>query len=86
MKIIKNYINGSINSLSKNFLDIDDHSKGEKIGEVVLSSREDFNKVIESSQKAFLNWSETTPLKRSRVISKYKEILEKNIEELAQLA
>ena len=44
MKIIKNYIDGTISTFSKNFLDIDDPSKGEKIGEVVLSSQEDFNK------------------------------------------
>jgi len=85
MKKIKNYINGSISALSKSYLDIDDPSKGEKIGEVVLSSKEDFNSVVESSQKAFLNWSDITPLKRSRIISKYKEILEKNIEELAKI-
>ena len=84
MKKIKNYINGSVSALSENYLDIDDPSKGEKIGEVTLSSKEDFNRVIASSQKAFLNWSEITPLKRSRIISKYKEILEKNIEELAK--
>ena len=74
MKKIKNYINGTATSFSKNYLDIDDPSKGEKIGEVVLSSKEDFNKVVESSQTAFSKWSQTTPLKRSRVISKYKEI------------
>ena len=85
MKKIKNYINGTATSFSKNYLDIDDPSKGEKIGEVVLSSKEDFNKVVESSQTAFSKWSRTTPLKRSRVISKYKEILEKNIEELAKI-
>ena len=85
MKIIKNYINGTENSFSKNFLDIYNPAKGEKIGEVVLSSKEDFIKVVESSKKAFPNWSETTPLKRSRVISKYKEILEKNIEALAKI-
>ena len=84
MKKIKNYIDGSVSALSKNYLDIDDPSKGEKIGEVTLSSKEDFNRVIASSQKAFLNWSEITPLKRSRIISKYKEILEKNIEGLAK--
>ena len=84
MKKIKNYIDGSVSALSENYLDIDDPSKGEKIGEVTLSSKEDFNRVIASSQKAFLNWSEITPLKRSRIISKYKEILEKNIEELAK--
>ena len=85
MKKIKNYINGSLRALSNNYLDIDDPSKGEKIGETVLSSKEDFNNVVESSQKAFLNWSEITPLKRSRIISKYKEILEKNIEVLAKI-
>ena len=85
MKKIKNYINGSSSSLSQNFIDIDDPSKGEKIAEVVLSSKEDFSKVLESSQNAFFNWSKTTPLKRSRIISKYKEILEKNIDELAKI-
>ncbi len=85
MKIIKNYIDGTVFSSSKKFLDIDDPSKGEKIGEVVLSSKEDFKKVLESSKKAFLNWSETTPLKRSRVLSKYKEILEKNIDNIAKI-
>ncbi len=85
MRIIKNYINGSIICSSQNFLDIEDPSKGEKIGEVVLSSREDFNQVVNSSKKAFSIWSNTTPLKRSRVISKYKEILEKNIDVLAKL-
>ncbi len=84
MKKIKNYIDGSVSALSENYLDIDDPSKGEKIGEVTLSSKEDFNRVIASSQKAFLYWSEITPLKRSRIISKYKEILEKNIEGLAK--
>jgi len=85
MKSIKNYIDGSVVGYSKKFLPIDDPSKGEKIGEVVLSSKEDFQEVIKSSKKAFLTWSETTPLKRSRIISKYKEILEKNIDELAKI-
>ena len=85
MKKIKNYVGGTSTCISQNFLDVDDPSTGEKIGEVVLSSNEDFNKVIESSKKAFVNWSETTPLKRARVISKYKEILEKNVEALAKI-
>ena len=40
MNIVKNFLNVSISSSSKTFLDIEDHSKGEKIGEVVLSSRD----------------------------------------------
>lgn len=43
MNIFKNFTNGSISSSSKTFLDIEDPSKGEKIGEVVLSSRDALN-------------------------------------------
>ena len=83
MKKINNYIHGSITSSSDNFLPVYDPSKGEKINEVVLSNELDFENVISSSEKAFIEWSEVTPLKRSRIISKYKEILEKNIDLLA---
>ncbi len=85
MKKIKNYINGSLSSNSSNYLPVYDPSKGEQIAEVVMSSKDDFDKVIESSQKAFYKWSHITPLKRSRIISKYKEILEKNIDNLAKI-
>ena len=85
MKLVSNYINGSLHHISKNFLDIIDPSTGEKIAEVVLSNQKDFNKVVESSKSAFNNWSNFTPLKRSRIISKFKELIEKNIDELAKL-
>ena len=85
MKKIKNYINGSNKYFSDKFLDVDDPSKGENIAEVVLSSNKDFEEVLVSSQNAFFDWSNTTPLKRSRIISKYKEIIEKNIDVLAKI-
>ncbi len=85
MKKIKNYINGSVESFSKEYLPVFDPSKGEQIAEVVSSNNKDFEKIINSSQKAFYDWSEITPLKRSRIIAKYKEIIEKNIDILAAL-
>ena len=85
MKIVKNFINGDMVSHSQNYLDIEDPSKGENIGKVVLSDKNDFNKTLESSKNAFYNWSETTPLKRSRIISKYKELIEKNVDQLAKI-
>ena len=66
MKKINNYINGSLVSISQKELPVDDPSTGEQIGKVVLSSNEDFTKVIESSKKSQVIWSNTTPLKRSR--------------------
>ncbi len=85
MKKIENYIDGSIKSFTKNYLDVSDPSTGEICGEVVLSDLHDFNEVIKSSKNAFKEWSNITPLKRSRILSKYKELIEKNIENLAKL-
>ncbi len=85
MRKINNYINGSVSSISSNYLQVDDPSTGEKIAEVIMSNADDLNLALESSKKAFAEWSNFTPLKRSRVLSKYKEILEKNIELLAKI-
>ena len=85
MKKIHNYVNGSLSSISTKELSIEDPSTGEKIAKVVLSSNQDFEKVIESSKKAQIGWSNTTPLKRSRILSKYKNLIEKNIDELASI-
>ena len=85
MKKIHNYIHGTNISHSDKELAVDDPSTGEEIAKVVLSSVKDFDKVIESSKKSQINWSNTTPLKRSRILSKYKNLIEKNIETLAKI-
>ncbi len=83
MKLIENYTNGNIVSNSKKRLPVYDPSKGEIISEVINSDEKDFEQTINSSMKAFENWSNVTPLKRSRIISNYKVLIEKNINEIA---
>ena len=86
MKKINNYINGKNNSgSSKNTLPIFDPSIGEKQAEVILSNNEDFQEALESSKKSFNEWSKVTPLNRSRILSKYKQLLEDNKDELAAM-
>ncbi len=85
MKIVKNFINGEITSFSEDTLDVFDPSKGEVIRKVVNSNSEDFDKVIESSVNSQKNWSRVTPLNRSRILQKYKILLEKNIDSLAEV-
>ncbi len=84
MKKIENYIHGKHTSSSNEELKVFNPSTGEQSGKVVLSNYEDFQKTIESSKKNLLDWANTTPLKRSRIISKYKNLIEKNIDELAK--
>ena len=86
MKKIENFINGKIiKGTSGQYLPVDDPSTGEKIGEVILSNEEDCINLIENSAKAYEKWSQVTPLKRSRIISKYKELIEKNLDSIAKL-
>ena len=85
MHIIKNYINGKIECSSKKNQAVFDPSTGEKISEVVLSDINDFETTLNSSINSQLEWSKTTPLKRSRILSNYKSLIEKNLEELAKI-
>ena len=85
MKKIHNYIHGSLTSYSKDELLVEDPSTGEVIANVVLSSKKDFESVIESSKKSQIDWANTTPLKRSRILANYKTLIEKNIDELASI-
>ena len=85
MKKIKNYINGSFEAISENYIDVYNPAKGEVISEVVLSNFKDCEKVIQSSKNAFYSWLNVTPLKRSRILSKYKDSIEKDINNLAKL-
>ena len=56
---------------------------GEQIAEVELASKVTVEMAIESSKKAFITWSKTTPINRSRILAKYKDLLIKNMEDLA---
>ena len=69
MKKIHNYVDGNSFSISKNELPVQDPSTGEEIAKVVLSSNDDFKKILDSSKKSQIEWAKTTPLKRSRILS-----------------
>ena len=66
-------------------LPVFDPSTGEECAKVVLSNLEDFNQAIESSKNILKEWSNTTPLKRSRILSKYKDLININIDKLAEI-
>ena len=55
-------------TLNENYIQGVKNEKGEEIAKVVLSGSEDFKAVIDSSKKSQYEWSQTTPLKRSRIL------------------
>ena len=86
MEKISHFIDGKIFSDSKSRKGkVFNPATGEQIAEVELASKEIVQMAVENSNKAFLKWSKTTPITRARIFSKYKDLLVKNMNELAEL-
>ena len=58
---------------------------GDKRLEVVLSSADETRAAIANASATFISWSKVTPLSRARVMFKFKELVEKHSDELAEL-
>ena len=58
---------------------------GNTIASVALADVECVARAVAAAKQALPGWSETAPLKRARVLFKFKELLEANFDELAAL-
>jgi len=86
MNIIEHFVNGKkFLGDSKRTSKVFNPAIGEQSAEVKLASIKDMNNAIEAAKIAFLTWSKKPPLQRARVMFKFKEILEKNFEELTKI-
>ncbi|MDC3185416.1 CoA-acylating methylmalonate-semialdehyde dehydrogenase [Candidatus Pelagibacter sp.] len=86
MNLIEHYVNGSkYTGSSKRKGKVFNPATGDVSSEVLLGSKEDLNKTVDFAKKAFENWSTKPPIQRARIIFKYKELIEKNYDELTKL-
>ena len=86
MKNIHHFVNGStFEGRSKKTSDVYNPATGEVIGKVTLASRDDVNDAVDIAYKAFAGWSSTPPLQRARVLFRFKELIEKNSDELTKI-
>jgi malonate-semialdehyde dehydrogenase (acetylating)/methylmalonate-semialdehyde dehydrogenase len=58
---------------------------GEVVARVPLASTAEIDQVVAVAKNAFASWGTTTPLRRARVLFKFKELLEANAERLAEI-
>ncbi|AWX13273.1 methylmalonate-semialdehyde dehydrogenase (CoA acylating) [Mergibacter septicus] len=83
---ISNFINGSlIESQSNRISPVFNPATGEQIRQVKLSTINEVESAINAAETAFLAWSQTSPLRRARILFKFKELLEKHFDQLARL-
>lgn len=86
MEQIHNFIGGEIvSSQSGRFAPVFNPATGAQIAQVGLSSADETKKAIEVAHKAFPKWAKLSPLKRSRILFKFKALLEDNMDDLARL-
>ena len=86
MSLIQHFVNGkSYKGNSSRKGKVFNPATGEQESEVILGSKEDLNNSVNIAKKAFESWSVKPPLQRARVMFKYKELIERNSEEIAKL-
>lgn len=81
---IAHYINGRVTpSESGRKQDVFNPATGEVSAKVVLASVAEVNATVEAADAAALAWAETAPLKRARILFRFKELIEQHSDDLA---
>lgn len=85
IKEIPHFIDGRPHRAGSRKTDVFNPATGEIAGSVILAAPEDVRAAIRSARAAFPAWAATPPLKRARVMLKFRELLEKHAAELAAI-
>ncbi len=85
-EVVQNFINGvKVKSESTRISSVFNPATGAEIKKVKLSTAAEVDQAIAAADKAFVSWSQQSPLRRARILFKFKELLEANFDELARL-
>lgn len=83
-QLIQHYIGGKVvESTSGRQQDVFNPATGEVNTQVVLASPEEVHLAVATARAAAPAWADTAPLKRARILSKFKELIEKHQDDLA---
>ena len=86
MRELHHFVNGqTVKGQSGRFSDIYDPNTGEVQGKVALASGAELDVAVQAALRAQPEWAATNPQRRARVMFKFKQLLEDNMQELAQL-
>ena len=85
-KNLKLFVNGKwLESETARYMDIYDPSTGEVIARTPCCTADEVNLAIKSANDAFPAWSDTPAVKRVQVLYKFRELLEKHLDELTAI-
>ncbi|AUM27085.1 MULTISPECIES: CoA-acylating methylmalonate-semialdehyde dehydrogenase [Acinetobacter calcoaceticus/baumannii complex] len=84
-QIVGHFINGEVVVDESNTQPVFNPSTGEISKQVSLGEAKTIDEAVASAKAAFPSWSKTPPLKRARIMFKFKELLEQNTAEICRL-
>ena len=85
MNIIGHLINGETCTATDRTQDVFNPATGQAVSQVALASVETVEHAIACAQAAFPAWRNTPPIKRARVMFRFKELLEANADKICQM-
>ncbi|MBN3136713.1 CoA-acylating methylmalonate-semialdehyde dehydrogenase [Pectobacterium punjabense] len=86
METVSSFIQGAIvSSSSQRYAAVYNPATGEQIRQVVMSDKAEVEQAIASAAAAFPAWSKHSPLRRARVLFRFKALLEERMDTLARL-
>jgi malonate-semialdehyde dehydrogenase (acetylating)/methylmalonate-semialdehyde dehydrogenase len=86
MTEIQHYINGKrVAGTSGRSSDVFNPATGEITARVPLASAAELENAIAAAREAFPKWEHTTPLRRARILERFRDQLEENAKELAAI-
>ncbi len=82
---IQHYINGQLTAgTGQRRSDVFNPATGQVTGQVHLAEVVDVDTAVRAAKEAFPAWSEMAPLRRARILAKFKELLDKNQDLMAE--
>ena len=86
MKILAHFIDGiATESTSDIRLPVLNPATGKHSADVPVATPAELQRAVSAAQKAFPAWADTTPIKRARIMFRFRDLLESNQEKLARL-
>ena len=85
MNTIGHLINGTMQADTARTQDVYNPSTGEVSKQVALASKATVEEAIAAAAAAFPEWRNTPPLKRARIMFRFKELLEENAQRIVEL-
>ncbi len=85
VKTLKNYIGGEWVESKGEIVDVVNPATNKVIAKVPISTKAEIDSAVAAAKEAFPEWRRTTPLARSRLLFRLKDLLEENFEELSRI-